>query len=148
MEINWAEGFSLMSGPFQIGHAEPSPETAGYWEGIRAGELRIKRCTGCGLHHHPRRIFCTACNGDAFDWVRCSGAGTVYTFSTVHRAPTRDFDAELPYTVGVVELAEGVFLFSRIIPPDGGEVAIGAKVALVFRDIGPHGRLPAFVMQG
>ena len=62
----------------------------------------------------------------------------------VYRAPRPEFDAELPYTVGLLELEEGVFFFSRILPPPGGEVSIGAKVALTFREVGPSGRLPVF----
>ncbi len=33
--VDWANGMPLMVGPIQIGHAEPSPETIGYWDGIR-----------------------------------------------------------------------------------------------------------------
>jgi uncharacterized OB-fold protein len=148
MQIDWSQGFPVMAGPFQMGHAEQSPETVGYWEGIRAGELRIKRCAGCGKLHHPRRILCMECGSEAFDWVTCEGAGTVYTFSTVYRAPVREFDHDIPYTVGVIELREGVFVFSRILPPEGGEVSIGARVSLTFRECGSHGMLPAFQIIG
>ena len=68
----------------------------------------------------------------------------MYTFSTVHRAPRPEFAAEVPYTVGLLELEEGVYFFSRILPPPGGEVSIGANVRLTFRETGPSGRLPAF----
>jgi uncharacterized OB-fold protein len=151
MDVDWANGVPLMVGPFQIGHAEPSPETAGYWEGVKAGRLMIKRCARCGLHHHPRRLFCltTGCGSDAFDWVEAQGTGSVYTFSTVHRAPSEEFAAEVPYTVGVLELAEGVFFFSRILPrADGEAIRIGAPVRLEFREVGRFGRLPAFRVAG
>jgi len=147
MDIDWANGVPLMVGPIQVGHAEPSPETAGYWQGIREGKLKIKRCAQCGRMQHPRRIFCTACGGDAFDWREAAGEAVVYSFSTVHRAPNEDYVAELPYTVGIVELAEGVFIFSRIIAPEGREPAVGERVTLEFRDTGRWGRMPAFVVR-
>lgn len=144
LDVNWAEGTPLMLGPFMLGLAEPSPETAGYWEGVKQGRLLIKHCADCGRHNHPRRIFCTGCNSDAQEWVEAQGTGTVYTFSTVYRAPVPAFEKELPYSVGVLELSEGIFLFSRIIPEPGKEVHIGAKVKLTFQQTGPHGMLPAF----
>lgn len=147
MDIDWANGVPLMVGPIQVGHAEPSPETAGYWEGIREGKLKIKRCAGCGRMHHPRRIFCTECGSDAFEWREIGGRAAVYSFSTVHRAPNEDYVAELPYTVGIVELDEGVFIFSRIIAPEGREPKVGERVALEFRQTGKWGRMPAFVVQ-
>ena len=45
-------------------------------------------------------------------WVR-PAAGTVYTFSTIYRAPTPEFT--VPYTNGIVLLAEGVHLYGRLI---------------------------------
>jgi uncharacterized OB-fold protein len=146
MDLDWGQGIPLMAGPFQLGLYEPSPETVGYWEGIKAEKLMIKRCAQCGTHHHPRRLFCMTCNSDRFDWIQASGKATVYTFSTVHRAPRPEFDAEVPYTVGVLQLEEGVYLFSRILPPSGGEVRIGAPVRLRFQQTGPSGKLPAFQM--
>ena len=148
MDVNWGAGVPLMAGPYQLGLYEPSPETVGYWDGIKAGKLMIKRCKGCRLFHHPRRLFCTACNCDAFDWVEASGTGTVYTFSTVHRAPRAEFNAEVPYTVGLLELAEGIYFFSRIVPRPGEEVRIGAPVRLRFQETGPSGRLPQFEITG
>ncbi|MFO1189956.1 MAG: Zn-ribbon domain-containing OB-fold protein [Alphaproteobacteria bacterium] len=144
MNVDWGQGIALMAGPWQIGHTEPSPETVGYWEGIKQGRLLIKRCTACKKYQHPRRIFCAACGTDTFDWVETKGTGTVYTFSTVHRAPSPEFNHEVPYTVGVIHLAEDVYVFSRIKAKAGGEVKIGAAVKLFFQETGPNGKLPAF----
>jgi uncharacterized OB-fold protein len=137
-----------MAGPYQLGLTEPSPETAGYWEGIREGRLLIKQCVRCRKHQHPRRLYCTGCDGDSFDWVETSGTGTVYTFSTVYRAPRVEFSHEVPYTVGVIHLVEDVYLFSRIEAAAGREVTIGAPVRVVFKETGPSGRLPAFEIAG
>lgn len=144
MDIDWANGVPLMVGPIQVGHAEPSPETAGYWEGIREGKLKIKKCAGCGRFHHPRRIFCFDCGSDAFDWVEAEGKGTVYSFSTIYRAPNEDYIAELPYTVGIVELSEGIHIFSRLAAPGGREPEVGEEVHLKFGKVGKWGPMPTF----
>lgn len=146
MSVDWSEGVPLMAGPYMMGLTEVSPETKGYWDGVRQGRLLIKKCTSCGKLQHPRRLFCLQCRGDAFDWVGTKGTGAVYTFSTVHRAPTDAFAKEAPYTVGILHLAEDVYFFARIIPKADGEVRIGAPVRLDFREVGPSGRLPVFEM--
>ncbi len=146
MSIDWGQGVALMAGPYMMGLTEVSPETVGYWAGVRERRLLIKKCTACGKLQHPRRLFCLACRCDAFEWVETKGTGTVYTFSTVHRAPTEAFAKEAPYTVGILHLDEDVYFFSRIIPNAGGEVRIGAPVRLEFRDVGVSGPLPVYVM--
>lgn len=148
MDIDWANGVPLMVGPIQIGHAEPSPETVGYWEGIREEKLKIKKCSKCARFHHPRRIFCFDCGADSFTWTQIQGTATIYSFSTIHRAPSEEFVHEVPYTVGLVELVEGVHIFSRIVAPGGREPQVGEIVKLQFRETGNWGRLPAFVVDG
>ena len=113
LTIDWAEGLPFMIGPYELGLTETSPETAGFWEGVASGQLRIKRCANCGRHLHPRRIFCPQCSAPDLEWLTASGEGTVYTFSTVYRSPSPEFEA--PYTNGIVQLAEGVHLFGRLI---------------------------------
>jgi uncharacterized OB-fold protein len=148
MSLDWANGLPLMTGPYQLGLIEPSPETAGYWDGLKEERLCIKQCGECGKHHHPRRLFCTACNSDLMNWVDTKGNGKIYSFSTVHRAPTADFEKDVPYTVGLLHLDEDVYFFARISGSAGKEIRIGAPVRLVFREVGTSGRLPCFDVVG
>ena len=138
--MDWARGTPITLGPWMLGLGEPSPETAGYWDGVERDVLRVKHCRDCGKAHHPRRMFCDACPSAEMEWIDAAGTGTVYTYSVVHRAPDPVFQAEAPYAVGLVELDEGVYLFSRLI----GDVAIGARVQVAFEPVGSHGKLPVF----
>lgn len=141
-DIDWSQGIPVNIGPWQVGLTEPSPETAGYWEGVASHELRLKRCTGCGKTHHPRRILCWQCGSTEMTWVRASGSGAVYTFSTIHRAPNPEFQDEVPYTVGIVMLDEGVPLFTRFLHDEegaAGAIVVGARVEVDFQDV--HGTL-------
>lgn len=143
MKVDWAEGLPLMAGPYKMGLTETSPETAGYWEGVASGALRIKRCWNCKRYHHPRRIFCPGCSSSELRWVTASGEGTVYTFSTIYRSPSPEFEA--PYTNGIVQLAEGVHLFGRLIGKDPDQIAIGDTVTVEFGPARPGGdRLPLY----
>jgi hypothetical protein len=37
---------------------QPTPETQHFWDGTRAGELRLQRCNACGKVYFPPRPFC------------------------------------------------------------------------------------------
>jgi len=141
--MDWEHGTPIMLGPWELGLGEPSPETLGYWEGVEKDALRIKQCRACGTYLHPRRIFCT-CLSDDLAWVQVAGTGTVYTFSTIYRAPDPKFAPDVPYSVGIVELTEGVFLFSRISSGADQEVRIGMPVTVGFATIGGGEKLPVF----
>jgi hypothetical protein len=133
-----------MAGPILIGWTETSPETAGFWDGVARQELLIKQCGSCGRHLHPRRILCPNCRSDDLQWLRSAGRGTIYSYSAVYRAPTREF--EVPYTNGLIELDEGVFMFGRIVGmADGEECSIGDRVKVEFGTVKPGGdRLPIY----
>jgi uncharacterized OB-fold protein len=142
-DVNWSEGLVLMMGPYEMGLTETSPETEGYWAGVRRGELMIKRCQDCGDHLYPRRIFCPRCAGDNLEWVQARGRGRVYTFSTVYRAPDRSLP--VPYTNGIVALEEGVYLFGRLTGKPDEEISIDDPVQVEFASVVEgQPRLPVF----
>jgi uncharacterized OB-fold protein len=142
--MDWEHGTPMMVGPWMVGLADPSPETLEYWRGVADNRLLLKQCGGCGRHHHPRRMFCYVCGSDAMEWVEAAGTGEIYTYSVVHRAPTEAFQAETPYTVGILKLDEGVFFFSRFYTRGDAEVKIGAKAQVEFEDVSSFGKMPVF----
>jgi uncharacterized OB-fold protein len=42
-----------------------TPDTAFFWDGTAAGELRIQRCAQCGAVRHPPGPMCPACGEPA-----------------------------------------------------------------------------------
>lgn len=133
-QIDWSKGLPFTAGPYFVGLYQPSPETAGFWDGVMANQLRIKKCNACGQVWHPKRIVCTACGSSDLGWTVASGRGSVYSFSEVHRAPTPAFAASVPYTLGVVRLEEGVHLFSRLFAGDS-PIGLDAAVTVDFRTL-------------
>jgi uncharacterized OB-fold protein len=142
---DWAGGLRLMAGPYFVGLYQPSPETAFYWEGVRAHELRLRACPDCGRALHPKRIVCTQCGATELTWRKAAGQGEVYSFSEVHRVAAPEFAAAAPYIVGVVRLTEGVSLFTRFIA-DPGPVRIGAPAQVAFRTLEQGQLLPVFLV--
>ena len=144
--IDWADGFPLTAGPRTLGVSEAAPETRGYWEGVERDELLLKWCSACSQHLYPRRIVCPHCGTDDLSWKRASGAGKVYSFSEITRAPARDMEASVPYTVGIVHLAEDVHMFTRFFVAAGKTVTIDAPAKVEFRVLERGEKLPVWVL--
>ena len=105
-----------------------SHDTAFFWEGTAAGELRIQHCPSCDTLRNPPGPMCMNCGADKSDYVVASGRGTVYSF-VVHHAPPVP-GKTLPFVVAVVELEEGVRMVAELMDADPSAVSIGVPVEL------------------
>ena len=45
---------------------QPTPETRHFWDGCKAGELRLQRCMACEKSYFPPRPFCPACGSPVY----------------------------------------------------------------------------------
>ena len=113
-----------------------------YWEGCRAGELRMQYCAACDRYQFYPRIVCSHCGGGELSWRAVSGRGRIASFSVVRRAISPAYVA--PYVVALVELAEGPCMMSTIIDCEPEDVAVGAEVTVAFEPWGPEHVLPVF----
>jgi uncharacterized OB-fold protein len=140
------QGVPLRLGTRSLGLYDLCPEAAVFWRAVQQGEVALRYCPTCRRHLHPRRSACPHCWGGSLEWRQARGTGAVYSFSTVHRAPYPEFEPLVPYTVGMVELDEGVHLFARIdapaeavsvgLPVRAAFVPWGSGRTLVFRPVG------------
>jgi len=89
-----------------------TPETRHFWEGTRAGELRLQRCAGCGDAYFPPRPFCPSCGSADVDVFQASGRATLYSY-VIHHRPAPGF--EPPYSIAVVQLEEGPRMMTNIV---------------------------------
>lgn len=110
-----------------VGPYDVCPGATRFWAGVASRQVLIRRCEDCRRYSHPRQDACENCFSARLSWVEVSGQGSIYSFSTVHRAPRQ---RPTPYCVGLVRLVEGVYLFGGIEPVD--RAAIGAAVTPVF----------------
>ena len=102
---------------------------AAYWTALDAGELRFQRCASCGTPWLPPQAACPACLSEDWGWERASGAATVVASTVFHRAYHPAFENRLPYSVSLIELAEGPRLLSNVLAQDGAP-APGSQVEL------------------
>lgn len=68
------------------------------------------------------------------DWVPVAGIGTIHSWTTVRRAATRGFEAEVPYVVAIVELDDepGVRFLGNLLISDSEFLEVGMSVEVEF----------------
>jgi uncharacterized protein len=79
-------------------------------EGDRA-QLVAGECAGCGKVVFPRLPICPGCHSLDIRPVPLERRGTLYSFTTIHRAPA---GFASPYTVGYVDLDRDVRVFAQL----------------------------------
>ncbi len=114
-----------------------------FWDGVALGELRIQRCTGCGVLRHPPQPLCATCGSTDQSHVVATGRGAVYSFIVHHGPPLPGVTT--PHTVLLVELEEGLRFVSELADGvDPAEVRIGLPVELDIKQLPDGQRRPAF----
>ena len=100
---------------------------------LKEGRIMASRCTACGAQTFPPRADCEQCMGSAVTFVELSGRGPLVTYTRIAAAPS-GFEADAPYTIGVVDLAEGGRALAWFGATIGeGEIRIGMPLQLVPR---------------
>ncbi|OJF14775.1 hypothetical protein EDD30_0779 [Couchioplanes caeruleus] len=119
-----------------------SPDTAFFWAGTAAGELRVQRCGECGALRHPPGPACPRCGATKPEYAVASGAGRIHSY-VVHRHPPLP-GRRLPVVVALVDLEEGVRIVGELRGADPDQVRIGAPVRVKFVRLDDEVTLPAW----
>ena len=139
--------------------AVPLPEIDGqsapFWEGTLAGELRMQACAACGRYRFPPRPMCPWCRSFDTRWDAMSGRGTIWSFVIPHPPLLPAFQPLAPYNVVVVALDEDPMLRlvgNLLASPDGAvnevdpaTIRIGEPVQVVFQQVADDVALPRWV---
>jgi uncharacterized OB-fold protein/acyl dehydratase len=108
-----------------------SRDTAFFWEGVAAHELRIQRRPDGTLQHPPVPAVWQD-KEQPIDYVVAAGKGSVYSF-VVHHAPKVP-GRTLPFVIALVELEEGVRMLGELRNVDHTKVKIGMPVSATYID--------------
>ena len=126
---------------------QPSAVSAPYWRAAREGRLVVQRCEACGHCQFYPRAICTHCAGERLAWSECSGRGRVKSFTVIRRAVSAAYEADVPYVVALIELAEGPTLMSNVVGCAPEAVRIGAPVRVRFDAWTPEVTVPVFTLE-
>ena len=133
-----------MSAPAYVlpaGMPRPVPEAdkldAPYWEGTRAGELRVQRCRRCREFQWGPEWICHRCLAFDLEWVAVAPRGSIYSWERAWHPVHPALVGQNPYVVVLVELPEAgnVRMIGNLVGDPMQAVEIGAPVEAVFE---PH----------
>ena len=129
--------------PEQMIRPAASRDTAFFWDGISAHELRIQKRPDGTLQHPPAPALWN--DKDVLtDYVVASGKGTVFSF-VVHHAPQVP-GRTLPFVIALVELEEGVRMLGELRGIDPAKVEIGMDVRATYIDFPAGESGPAWTL--
>ncbi|MGD0718164.1 MAG: OB-fold domain-containing protein [Thermoplasmata archaeon] len=102
-----------------------------FYDRLREGRVSTTRCRQDGDIHWPPRIACPRCHSEELEWIDLPERGTIYAFSAVLGGAPLGMEADVPFAVGLVDLAgTPLRLFGRIEGCPWNELRIGDEVAL------------------
>ena len=122
---------------------QPTPETQHFWDGTKAGELRLQRCGSCSHTYFPPRPFCPACASREVSVFKASGRGKLHSY-VIHHRERPGFTA--PYSIAVVELDEGPRMMTNVIntPQTPEALVLDMALEVVFEPQNDDITLPFF----
>ena len=129
--------------PEQMIRPAASRDTAFFWDGINAHELRIQKRLDGTLQHPPAPALWNDKDVPT-DYVVASGKGTVFSF-VVHHAPQVP-GRTLPFVIALVELEEGVRMLGELRGVDPATVQIGMDVRATYIDFPAGESGPAWTL--
>ena len=109
-----------------LGAADPTTEP--FWQACTEGRLTVQHCKNCGTHQFYPRPFCLSCESTSLEWVDVTGAGSIYSLTTMRMPVTPDLSP--PYLLAIVELDEGPRLLTNIVAKTA---SIGDRVGVTWR---------------
>ena len=117
------------------------PEVVAIREGrfvvdAEGGKLLGHKCKSCGRLYFPKVQFCFECFSKDLEEIALSRRGKLYTFTTCYY-PSQYFPA--PYTIGFVDLPEGVRVFAPLIPVENKPFQLGMDMEVVIGELWREG---------
>lgn len=109
-----------------------------FWEGVFNEELNGCTCDSCGKKMLPARMICPNCGATELVNTSYKGTGVLKTKTVIH-VPLPRFQKMTPYSVGIVDLDEGVSISGMLVD----DPEIGQKVEAVYLEDGEQ-KLLAF----
>jgi len=113
-----------------MSEAEVAPFTIEqFYRFMNEGKLMGAKCKKCGKIMLPPRPICVQCYSENLEWIELKDKGKLLTYTIIHVAP-QQFQHLVPYTVGIVELENGLKLPGMIKEVDFDEIKVGMELKI------------------
>ena len=101
-----------------------------FWAALDDGTLLVSVCESCGHRWLPPLATCPRCASRSLTTAPAAPTGALYSWTVIHRAADPVYAAEVPYTVGLVELADGARLYGRVVGVAHDDLRAGLPLAV------------------
>lgn len=118
--------------------------TEPFWAATREKKLLVQWCPSCDAGVYWPRWHCPRCMGEDLGWKEASGHGSVYSYNVMHVPGNPTMADRVPYTIGLIDLNEGVRMASNIVGCEPGEVRVGMPVVVTWEALSDGRHLPVF----
>lgn len=113
---------------------------AKYWREIpQRYRLEAKKCKKCNYISFPPRLICPECGNRSMEDYILKDTGKILTYTTIEIGPS-EFSDQVPYSVAIIELDDGVRITSQVADSSPDRLKVGGKVRLEFRKIQQDGK--------
>lgn len=121
----------------------PLPFTvSSFYRFVSEKRLMAAKCNECGTVLLPPKPMCTKCLSNHLKWIELEGAGKLLSYTVIYIAPEQ-FQSITPYSVGIVELQNGLRLPGMIRGVDPKEIRVGMDLKIDF-DTSASSQWPAW----
>jgi len=121
----------------------PLPFTvSSFYRFVSEKRLMAAKCNECGTVLLPPKPMCTKCLSTHLKWIELEGAGKLLSYTVIYIAPEQ-FQSITPYSVGIVELQNGLRLPGMIRGVDPKEIRVGMDLKIDF-DTSASSQWPAW----
>jgi hypothetical protein len=108
---------------------------ADYWQNVADGRFSFARCARCGHGWLPVSHECPECLGADWRFEAASGDAIALSWVVFHHSYNEMWADRLPYTVALIQLAEGPRLTTNLVGGfDPSELRMDHPVRLVIED--------------
>jgi len=87
-------------------------------------KLLGSKCTDCGEVTFPQQPSCPKCGTLTTQPIALSRRGRLHTYTIIHHQ-TPGYQGPVPYTIGLVELPEGLFVLAPVTVTDPQAIRVG-----------------------
>ena len=115
-----------------------------FWESCKKHEMALQQCLSCKQFRYPPRSLCPRCHSPEVQWTPISGRGQVYVALVMCRSHGPAWEHDVPYNISLIDLEEGVRMWSNVIGCSAEEVKIGDCVEISYDDVTDDITLPKF----
>ena len=112
----------------------PDADTQPFWDAAAQRRLVVQRCAECSRWIWQPQPLCSACSTPDPQWTEVAGDGVLVSWTVIHAPVLPAWADDVPYTVLLVELPEGVRMVGRLVDGEPAALSIGMAVALRWRE--------------